>query len=84
MGQPWAGADTLRIRHHLLCKHHPDVATFASTLEEVCVSTVESGKMTKDLARSVHRSNNPPAESWLPSEEFLDLLAVNLRARMSK
>ena len=72
---------TRALAHRAKLDATPDVAAFATALEEVCVSTVESGKMTKDLARSVHSSSNPPAESWLPSEEFLDLLAGNLKAR---
>jgi isocitrate dehydrogenase len=60
----------------------PDLAAFARTLEEVCVSTIESGKMTRDLARSVHGTLEPPRDSWLPTREFLDLLASNLRLRL--
>ena len=61
----------------------PDVARFAQTLEEVCVATVESGKMTKDLARSAYGTLEPPADSWLPTEPFLDLLAANLRRQLA-
>lgn len=55
----------------------PDVVTFAETLETVCVQTVESGKMTKDLALLV--GNNQP---FLTTEEFLSVLAQNLKSRM--
>jgi isocitrate dehydrogenase len=44
----------------------PDVVKFAETLERVCVDTVESGKMTKDLAiliRPTSRSS-PPRSTW--------------------
>ena len=44
----------------------PDVVEFAQTLERVCVETVESGKMTKDLALLVG-----PDQPWLTTEEFL-------------
>ncbi len=47
---------------------------FATTLEDVCVSTVEGGQMTKDLALLV--GQNTP---WLTTEEFLDALDVNLQ-----
>jgi isocitrate dehydrogenase len=53
----------------------PAVAEFAGTLERVCIDTVESGKMTKDLALLVG-SNTP----FLTTEGFLDALAENLRA----
>ncbi|MDZ4785006.1 MAG: NADP-dependent isocitrate dehydrogenase, partial [bacterium] len=45
---------------------------FSKTLEQVCIETVESGKMTKDLAMCVH-GNNPPKDSYLNTVEFLDL-----------
>jgi isocitrate dehydrogenase len=51
----------------------PDVAAFARTLESVCVSTVESGEMTKDLALLVG-----PEQKWQTTEGFLDKVAENL------
>ncbi len=75
---------TRGLAHRAKLDGTPDVAAFAAALEEVCVSTVESGKMTKDLARSVHGTLEPPRESWLPTQEFLDLLASNLRSRIGK
>lgn len=54
----------------------PEVTEFARLLEEVVVSTVESGLMTKDLAVLVG-----PGQSWLTTEEFLGALDGNLRAR---
>jgi isocitrate dehydrogenase len=50
---------------------------FAETLEDVVVTTVESGKMTKDLALLV----GPEAE-WQTTEEFLATLDENLKARL--
>jgi isocitrate dehydrogenase len=73
---------TRALAHRARLDATPDVARFARTLEETCVATVESGRMTKDLARSVHSTLEPPRESWLPTEPFLDLLAANLRARL--
>jgi isocitrate dehydrogenase len=55
----------------------PDVVNFADTLEKVCVETVESGKMTKDLAMLVG-----PNQSHLTTEQFLDALDHNLRAKL--
>jgi len=51
----------------------PDVVRFARTLEQVCVDTVESGDMTKDLALLVG-----PQQTWLTTEQFMDKLAENL------
>jgi isocitrate dehydrogenase len=56
----------------------PEVTRFADTLERVCVETVESGKMTKDLALLVG-ADTP----YLTTEEFLAALADNLRAAMA-
>ena len=51
---------------------------FAETLEQVCVETVESGKMTKDLALLVG-----PDQAWLTTEEFLAALDENLAAKLA-
>ncbi len=59
----------------------PEVIRFAQTLEKVCVSTIEGGKMTKDLAVCVH-GNNPPKDSYQTSDAFLDGLAANLESAM--
>jgi isocitrate dehydrogenase len=56
----------------------PDVTRFADDLEKVCVETVESGKMTKDLAILI--SKDAP---WLTTEQFLDALDGGLRAKMA-
>ncbi len=56
----------------------PDVAGFATTLEDVCVSTVEGGQMTKDLALLV--GGDTP---WLTTEEFLEALDTNLNKAMA-
>jgi isocitrate dehydrogenase len=55
----------------------PEVANFAETLERVCVETVESGQMTKDLAILVS-----PDQPWLTTEQFLDALDTNLQSAM--
>ncbi|CAK8725662.1 NADP-dependent isocitrate dehydrogenase [Candidatus Electrothrix aarhusensis] len=56
----------------------PDVVKFAETLERICVETVESGFMTKDLALLVGSDQN-----WLTTEEFLAKLDENLQAAMA-
>lgn len=55
---------------------------FAETLEKVCVSTVESGKMTKDLAVLAF-GNKVTDKQYLHTEDFLDALDKNLRSKMS-
>jgi isocitrate dehydrogenase len=56
----------------------PEVTRFAETLEQVCVDTVVSGKMTKDLALLVG-----PDTPFLTTEEFLAALDENLRSAMA-
>jgi isocitrate dehydrogenase len=57
----------------------PDVVKFAETLERVCVEAVESDKITKDLAILID-----PAQSYLTTEEFLDVLDGGLKDRMAR
>jgi isocitrate dehydrogenase len=56
----------------------PDVEHFADTLERVCVQTVESGKMTKDLALLVGEG-----QGWLTTQEFLGAIDENLQREMN-
>ncbi|MFL6748033.1 MAG: NADP-dependent isocitrate dehydrogenase [Sphingomicrobium sp.] len=56
----------------------PDVVRFAETLERVCVETVESGKMTKDLAILVG-----PEQAWMTTEQFFEAIRDNLEAAMA-
>lgn len=57
----------------------PEVAKFAKALEDVCVETVESGFMTKDLAILIG-----PEQPWLTTKQFLDKLDENLKKKMGK
>jgi isocitrate dehydrogenase len=52
----------------------PEVTGFAETLEQICIETVESGQMTKDLALLVG-----PDTPWLTTEDFLATIDANLR-----
>src|SRR4051794_29476901 len=56
----------------------PEVTAFAETLERVCVETVESGQMTKDLALLI--SKDAP---WLTTEDFLAAIDSNLQKALS-
>jgi isocitrate dehydrogenase len=56
----------------------PDVVKFADALEKVCVETVESGKMTKDLAILID-----PKQPFENTEDFLATLDTNLKAKMA-
>ncbi|MFY8171521.1 MAG: NADP-dependent isocitrate dehydrogenase [Sphingobacteriaceae bacterium] len=53
---------------------------FCETLEKVCIETVESGKMTKDLAVCIHGNKVTHGEHYLYTEEFLSAIDENLKA----
>ena len=57
----------------------PEVTKFAETLERVCIETVESGKMTKDLALLIG-----PDQAWMTTEQFFEAIRVNLEDAMGK
>jgi isocitrate dehydrogenase len=57
----------------------PRVSAFAQTLERVCIETVESGKMTKDLALLVG-----PEQKWQTTQEFLASIDDNLTQEMNQ
>ncbi|TKB28170.1 isocitrate dehydrogenase (NADP(+)) [Desulfopila sp. IMCC35006] len=62
--------------------NNAELIAFSEALEAVCVETVESGKMTKDLALSIH-GKNMQASDYLTTEEFLDALDENLQQKLS-
>ena len=65
----WTGG----LKHRAKLDDNAALATFADTLEKVCVSTVENGDMTKDLALLVG-----PDQRWLTTMGFLDKVDENL------
>src|SRR5471032_1565248 len=64
---------TRGLEHRAKLDGAPELDKFAKTLERVCVETVESGSMTKDLALLVG-----DAQGWLTTEGFIDKVATNL------
>ncbi|HEX4693786.1 NADP-dependent isocitrate dehydrogenase [Sphingomonas sp.] len=56
----------------------PDVTRFAEELEKVCIETVESGKMTKDLALLIG-----PDQAWMTTEQFFEAVRQNLETKMT-
>ena len=55
-----------------------ELIKFASTLEKVCVETVESGSMTKDLAILINKS-----AKYLTTNQFLEAIDSNLKNKLS-
>ena len=71
----WTGG----LKHRGALDGTPDVTKFAETLERVCIETVESGAMTKDLALLVG-----PDQAWMTTEKFFEAVRANLDAAISK
>lgn len=63
--------------------NNQELIDFANALEEVCIETVESGKMTKDLAVCIHGAD-VKEEHYLNTEQFLEALDEGLKAKLSK
>jgi len=68
---------TQGLAHRAKLDNNPKLAEFAKRLERVCIQTVESGKMTKDLALLI--SKDAP---WLNTQEFLAAIDDNLKKEM--
>ncbi len=64
--------------------NNQELIDFANALETVCIETVESGKMTKDLAITAFGSKVKHGEHYLNTEEFLEVLNENLQKKLSK
>jgi isocitrate dehydrogenase len=69
---------TQGLKHRAALDGNDDLAHYAETLEKVCVSTVEEGFMTKDLALLVGDQ-----QGWLTTEGFLDKIAENLTVALA-
>jgi isocitrate dehydrogenase len=69
---------TRGLAHRAKLDGNDELAKFADTLEKVCIDTVESGHMTKDLALLVG-----PDQKWLTTNGFLDKIDENLQAAMN-
>ncbi len=69
---------TRGLAHRAKLDDNADLAKFASTLERVCIDTVEAGFMTKDLALLIG-----PDQPWLSTTAFLDKIDENLKKAMA-
>ena len=69
---------TRGLAHRAKLDDNAALAKFAATLEKVCIDTVESGFMTKDLALLVG-----PDQRWLSTTGFLDKIDENLKKAMA-
>jgi len=72
---------TRGLMHRAKLDNNPELKRFAETLEQACIDTVESGKMTKDLSLSIHGANMK-REHWLNTQDFLKAIAENLGKKL--
>uniref|UniRef100_A0A0E0JGC7 Isocitrate dehydrogenase [NADP] n=1 Tax=Oryza punctata TaxID=4537 RepID=A0A0E0JGC7_ORYPU len=73
---------TAGLGHRAKLDDNKRLLDFVQKLEAACVGTVESGKMTKDLALLVH-GPNVSRDKYLNTVEFIDAVAEDLRTRLS-
>jgi isocitrate dehydrogenase len=69
---------TRGLAHRAKLDGNDELARFSKTLEQVCIDTVESGQMTKDLALLVGAD-----QKWLSTTGFLDAVDQNLQKAMA-
>lgn len=69
---------TRGLAHRAKLDNNAELANFCATLEKVCVDTVESGYMTKDLALLVGAD-----QKWLSTTGFLDKISENLQKALA-
>ena len=62
--------------------NNTELENFTKALESVCIETVEAGSMTKDLAVCIY-GNDVPSDKYMTTEDFLNTIDSNLRAKLS-
>jgi isocitrate dehydrogenase len=62
--------------------NNTELENFTKALEAVCIETVEAGSMTKDLAVCIY-GNDVPKDKYMTTEDFLNAIDSNLRAKLS-
>ena len=73
---------TRGLAHRGKLDNNKDLIEFCSTLEDVCIKTVENGQMTKDLALLIH-GKNLDRSHYLNTQEFLDSIKNGLESRLA-
>ena len=73
---------TRGLEHRGKLDNNEALINFSHTLEKVCIDTVESGKMTKDLALLIH-GDKTSREHYLSTQEFLNALKENLNSALA-
>eukprot|EP00800_Vazella_pourtalesii_P005851 TRINITY_DN1700_c0_g1_i1.p1 TRINITY_DN1700_c0_g1~~TRINITY_DN1700_c0_g1_i1.p1 ORF type:complete len:454 (+),score=112.39 TRINITY_DN1700_c0_g1_i1:132-1364(+) len=74
---------TRGLQHRAKLDNNTALTNFSETLEQVCIDTIESGFMTKDLAACIKGLPNVEREDYLNTFEFIDKLGENIKKRCS-
>ncbi|XP_050698389.1 isocitrate dehydrogenase [NADP], mitochondrial-like [Eriocheir sinensis] len=74
---------TRGLEHRAKLDDTPELARFAKSLEAACVDTVDSGKMTKDLAGCIHGLKNLKEGMFLHTNDFLEAIREDLAKKMA-
>ncbi|KFO98338.1 Isocitrate dehydrogenase [NADP] cytoplasmic, partial [Calypte anna] len=74
---------TRGLAHRAKLDNNSSLKNFAAALEEVCIETIESGFMTKDLAACIKGLSNVTRSDYLNTFEFMDKLAENLKRKLT-
>lgn len=72
---------TRGLHHRGKLDGNKELQNFCETLEDVCIKTVEEGKMTKDLAVCIH-GDKVGSDKYLTTEQFLEAINSNLQKRL--
>ncbi|CAH2003762.1 unnamed protein product [Acanthoscelides obtectus] len=75
---------TRGLMHRAKLDNNAQLDKFAHTLEKVCVDTIQSGFMTKDLAICIKGMSKVQRSDYLETFEFMDKLAENLKKKMAE
>lgn len=75
---------TRGLAHRAKLDSNNELAVFCSSLEAVCIETIEAGYMTKDLAICIKGMSGVQRSDYLNTFEFLDKLADNLKKKLGK
>lgn len=71
------------LQHRAKLDDNKPLSNFSETLEQVCIDTIESGFMTKDLAACIKGLPNMKRKDYLNTFEFLDKIADNLKQKLA-
>ncbi|KAH9381342.1 hypothetical protein HPB48_011118 [Haemaphysalis longicornis] len=75
---------TRGLDHRAKLDQNKDLHKFCASLEKACIETVESGKMTKDLAGCIHGLKNVKEGDYLNTMDFLEAVTESLKQQLSK